>query len=269
MQRVHPGSLYQLRRISPIMTNVGRSARESQMEGVFALPEFCEWCGTPVDGYDVCFVCKQIRDSTSHSLLPDNIALLSYAIHGSQSATDAYRYKDAWKQSNLNESLSRMKILTNFFIYHHSGCFRHATGSTVDSITHVPSGKGRDPHPLETQIEQLFPSELRRVRLSPARGPRTEGREETVDPNRHYVADDVTGSHVLLLEDTWVRGFSALSAAAALREAGADTVSLLVLARYLRPDFSATQTWLSQQERLTPYDPTFCPVTRSPTCPGG
>ncbi|GAA1119076.1 hypothetical protein GCM10009650_24270 [Nesterenkonia jeotgali] len=251
------------------MTNVGRSAREIQLEGLLDIPEFCGWCGTPVDGYEVCFGCKQISDSTSQSLLPDNIALLTYAIHGRQSATDVYRYKEAGKQSTVNESLSRMKILTNFFIYHHSGCFRHATGSTVDSITHVPSGKGRHPHPLETQIEQLFPPELRRVRLSPTKGPRTEGREETVDPKGHNVADGVEGSHVLLLEDTWVRGFSALSATAALKEAGADTVSLLVLARYLRPNFTATQTWLAQQERLTPYDPTFCPVTRSQTCPGG
>lgn len=269
MRPIPQGSLPQLRRISRIMTNVGRSTHQAETEGAFALPEFCEWCGTPVNGYEFCFRCKEIRESTDPELLPDNIVLLTYAIHGSQSAADAYGYKDATKSAAANQSLSRLQILTNFFILHHSGCVRRATGSTVDAITHVPSGQGRHPHPLEKEIERLFPEEqLRRVSLNLADSPRTAGRQESVNPQRHDVADTVEGRHVLVLEDTWVRGYSALSAVASLKRAGASAVSLLVLTRYLRPSFKDTEKWLSERDELTAYDPRFCPVTRTFSCPG-
>lgn len=266
MHPIEPSHLPQLRRISRIMTNVARSAREVELKGVFALPEFCGWCGAPVEGYELCFNCKEVRDHTERSLLPDNIGLLTYAIHGTQSAADAYSYKDGGAS---NESLSRLKILVNFFILYHSGCFRLATGMRVDALAHVPSGKGRTPHPLETQIMKLFPEDqLTPIRLHPRGTARTEGREEAVDPERHEVLDDVNGRHVLLLEDTWVRGYSALSGVAALKQAGAASVSLLALTRYLRSSFPATQQWLAGQEELAAYDPRFCPVTRSFSCPG-
>lgn len=268
MPPLHPGSFPQLRRISRIMTNVARSAHAVQPEGVFAVPEFCDWCGTPVDGFDVCYPCKQIRDSTELSQRPDNIALLTYAIHGSQSAADAYGYKDPQKPPASNQSLSRLQILTNFFIYHHSGCFRATAGQPARVITHVPSGKGRTPHPLGTQIEPLFPEEqLRRVPLQLTHAPRTEGRSQGVDPQRYEVQGDVEGEHVIVLEDTWVRGHSALSAVRAVRDAGASIVSLLVLTRYLQPDYPATEKWLSKQQQLAAYDPTFCPVTKMFSCP--
>ncbi len=70
----------------------------------------------------------------------------------------------------------------------------------------------------------------------------------------------VAGRHVLLIEDTWVTGASAQSAAVALKQAGATAVTILCLARWLRedPDWPAERDFF--ENLTTPYDPLICPV---------
>lgn len=103
-------------------------------------------------------------------------------------------------------------------------------------------------------------------RVAPAR---EEGRQATIDPSINRIDSDVNGRHVLVLEDTWTRGFSALSLAVGLEQAGASQVSVLTIARYLDANYPPTEAWLKTNSPLPSYDPTFCPVTRSPDCPDG
>ena len=90
-----------------------------------------------------------------------------------------------------------------------------------------------------------------------------------IDPSINHIDSDVTGRHVLVLEDTWTRGFSALSLATSLKQAGASQVSVLTIARYLNTHHPPTEAWLKTNSPLLSYDPTFCPITRSPECPDG
>ena len=60
------------------------------------------------------------------------------------------------------------------------------------------------------------------------------------DPDRYATARRLDGESVLLIDDTWVSGSSAQSAAAALRNAGASRVGCVVIGRWLTPSFGAS-----------------------------
>lgn len=57
------------------------------------------------------------------------------------------------------------------------------------------------------------------------------------DPDRYATARRLDGESVLLIDDTWVSGSSAQSAAAALRNAAAARVGCVVIGRWLTPSF--------------------------------
>jgi glutamine phosphoribosylpyrophosphate amidotransferase len=118
----------------------------------------------------------------------------------------------------------------------------------------VPTGCGRPgPHPL---LDLAAPF----LRLPPARlviRPGRQGRDP--DVSRFYAERGRLQANVLLLEDSWVSGSSAQSAAAALKRAGAGRVAVIVLGRHLDPAdrFGAA---LAARAAETPYDPGRCAV---------
>ncbi len=85
--------------------------------------------------------------------------------------------------------------------------------------------------------------------------------EQGRDPNvNRFTAERATaGACVLLLDDTWVSGASAQSAAAALKRVGARRVAVVVLGRHLDP---ADRLGGPLAVRLAPapYDPAKCAV---------
>lgn len=62
-----------------------------------------------------------------------------------------------------------------------------------------------------------------------------EGRDFAT--NRFKPTVDLSGSSVLLLDDTWATGGHAQSAAYALTAAGAEKVALVVIGRHIRPEY--------------------------------
>jgi hypothetical protein len=118
----------------------------------------------------------------------------------------------------------------------------------------VPTGCGRPgPHPL---LELASPY----LRLPPTRLAMWPGRQgRDLDIQRFNAERTVARADVLLIDDTWVSGASAQSAAAALKLAGARRVAIVVLGRHLDPvDPRAAQ--LLAQVRPGPYDPSKCAV---------
>src|SRR5205823_4553183 len=65
---------------------------------------------------------------------------------------------------------------------------------------------------------------------------------------------DVSGRHVLVIDDVWTTGSNAQSAALTLRKAGAAAVSVLVVARWLDPRNPLTARFIRAQ-RWPAYDP--------------
>jgi hypothetical protein len=58
----------------------------------------------------------------------------------------------------------------------------------------------------------------------------------------------VSGARVLLLDDTYVSGSRAQSAAATLRRAGARSVLIVPLGRVIRPATFAAHAWFSAEQ---------------------
>lgn len=252
-------------RVASTMHNAFRTASDTEL---FALPgsSLCQICGTPTTGYTHCYTCENgILASEFSHYLPDRYAFLTYAVSNDQSGRDVFQYK-----SNGGFALDRLKTLLYFFVTYHSGCFRLSTGVPISHIAAVPSGRGRAGHPLETELLPVFPPELDRVALTRVAAPRDEcDRQESIDPRINRINSDVSGRHVLILEDTWTRGYNALSLAVGLKLAGAAQVSVLTIARYLNVNHQITREWLEKHSPLPSFDPTYCPVTRSESCPGG
>jgi len=95
--------------------------------------------------------------------------------------------------------------------------------------TMVPTGRGRfGEHPLA----ELAAPCLRIPRVSFAQRPDAADRGRELDPTWLRVLTPVRGRDVLVLDDTWVTGSSAQSAAAALKLAGAAHVAIVVLGRH-------------------------------------
>jgi hypothetical protein len=94
----------------------------------------------------------------------------------------------------------------------------------------VPSGRGRPgPHPLQA----LAAPYLARPWLSLRPRPGGDPWARTLDPTRFQATGLPPGAAVLLLDDTWVSGASAQSAAVALKLAGAAAVAVVVVGRHL------------------------------------
>ena len=81
-------------------------------------------------------------------------------------------------------------------------------------------------------------------------------------PESH--APVVAPPHVLVVDDTWVSGEKAQSAALALKAAGARAVTIICIGRWL------STRWVAHKALIdalgTPYDALQCPVTGG-TCP--
>lgn len=263
MRALNSSELELLRQIARIYLNVGQSGVNVQTS---LFQQLCDLCGTPCGGYPNCFKCGQVfRPGNFGSLLPDVCAPLFYAIRGTQSGVDVRAYKDPFPTEQV---LNRIKIVFYFFLELHRECLGVKTGLAPSHVVAVPSGTGRVNHPL---VDVLLPFagrvlEQRSVRrLAP---PRAEGeRQESIAPGLFDVGSFSSGDHVVVVEDTWTTGANCLSVAVAVRQAGAGTVSVVPLARYLNSRHSDTAEWWRMQGELPPYDPTFCPVTRSPNCP--
>lgn len=108
----------------------------------------------------------------------------------------------------------------------------------VDGVVAVPSSTrpavgGIPPCPLDAVLDaSRILGRLPRLRLR--RGPAPIGHLRA-SPDAFEVPGPVAGSRVLVVEDTWVTGARARSAADALRRAGATVVALLVIGRAVDP----------------------------------
>jgi hypothetical protein len=96
-----------------------------------------------------------------------------------------------------------------------------------------------------------------RLALRPGR----QGRD--LDLDRFQVLARPAGASILLLDDTWVSGASAQSAAAALKLAGARHVAVVVLGRHVNPDDPASAPLLAGLTAAR-YDPSACAVHPPP-----
>jgi hypothetical protein len=167
---------------------------------------------------------------------------LGYAVRGGQLATDLWRYKS--EHDGAGESAARLRDMLAGFLRDDADSVWRAAGMPAgpSAVAVVPSGQGRPgAHPLAGIVRSCM-AELPVVvlRVAPAV---IHVRGVTVGWLR---ADEpVAGADVLVVDDTWVSGGSAQSAAAALKLAGAKRVAIVVLGRHVNPSDPRSANFLA------------------------
>jgi hypothetical protein len=210
----------------------------------------CPMCaGVPSGDYSTCFHCGPWQ---SRQDLADRLGFMTYALKGSQSGHMMYAYKEDFPSSSARQTLA---LATAYTVMYHWTCLQ---GGPLGPVTHwatVPSLRGRTA--LNDVVAPIMDAQpLVRADLRPSHG---SMKTRDLRP-QNFLASAIPGAHVLLLEDTWVGGTTAQSAAAALKAAGAQAVTVLAVARWLDRQWGRTPELLTVLAQ-DPYDPDNCPFT--------
>jgi hypothetical protein len=212
----------------------------------------CSVCRGPVQpGFVRCYQCGQ-HEQHGHGLLADAVVPVSYAIRGTPFAEELWRYKagSSWTGHSSYTSLLALLLL---FLHEHGGCvWRRAGMRAPDCLAVVPSGCGRPGrHPLLRMVTPYVTLPVAQLDI------RVGEHSRDLDVRR-FRAGPVAGARVLLLDDTWVSGASAQSAAAACKLAGAAQVAIVALGRHLNPADPRVAALVG-----SPYEPGKCAAHNS------
>jgi hypothetical protein len=196
----------------------------------------CRTCRGPVQaGFARCYQCD-LAHARCAGLLADVVAPVAYAVKGGRLAGDLWRYKSG--AAGATEAGARLAAMLARFLREHGDQVWRAAGMIAGPglAAVVPSGQGRPgAHPLAGIVASCVDVPI--VPLSTASGAaaRARGLADGVAVGWLTVGAAVAGADVLLIDDTWVSGASAQSAAAALKAAGARRVALVVIGRHVDP----------------------------------
>jgi hypothetical protein len=216
-------------------------------------PASCVVCRGPVrPGFARCYQCGR-HARLGPGLLADAVVPVSYAVKGTALAADLWRYK-SWRAPSAS-ARTAVLVLLLAFLHDHGACvWRHAGMPAPGRLAVVPTGCGRPgPHPLLELASPYLRLPLTRLVIRPG----SQGRD--LNLNRFRAEPTAAGARVLLLDDSWVSGASAQSAAAALKLAGARQVAIVVLGRHIDPADPGTGPWAARL-RPGPYDLSKCAV---------
>jgi hypothetical protein len=161
------------------------------------------------------------------------VAPIAYAVRGGRLAVDLWRYKS--DRADAAESAARLRAMLAAYLADHAEPVWRAAGMAAvpAAAAVVPSGRGRPGgHPLPDLVRSCVDVPLVRLSVAPEEAAHVRG----VDPRWLRVDGPVAGADVLVVDDTWVSGGSAQSAAVALKLAGAGRVAIIVLGRHVNPD---------------------------------
>ena len=201
-------------------------------------PGVCSSCRTFCnDSFSMCYPCGHELPRNLDVMVP-----ITYSVDLGQMHTALRGYKDGWagNQSDRlkNTFTSELAAVLWRFLRLHEDCVATAAGvAGFDVVTNVPSSTDeRDAAQwrlrwmLETGCRQTADRFERLLKPTPI-----AAQGKAYDPGRYAPTMPLTGKNVLLVDDTWTQGRSAQSAAYALKQAGADSVALVVLGRHIDP----------------------------------
>jgi hypothetical protein len=220
----------------------------------------CQVCSVPVnEPYLTCMRCSE--PARGETPCADRAASLIYAIEGD---TQAYKLVKNYKAKAPGPSLRDMMIsLLALGLQGHSACCMKLAGAKKMSWAVVPS-TGRDDRlqPLRGLLLHLAKPGLE-VTLTPA--PNLVAPRDFDPANFIVTSPPPMPENVVLIDDSWVSGGHAQSAAATLKLAGVRDVSIFNVARVLRPTWEPNPVFI--KDRLTQdFDPSICPWTGG-ACP--
>lgn len=242
-----------------IEQNLSATYRNTYIEGV------CAVCRGPARD-ELCYRCASHRNLFGDQLL-DQAVLLTYAQayreDFRQPVHDLYAYKG---EPPATESLLHLAVMLGAAAAMHIVCIRRVLGGGTGwgGLTFVPSlRRPGATHPLSQVTDFMVATaglgSVPRVKLTP----NNMGNGRTLTADRFVVDPEsvatVRGADVLVVEDTWVTGTNVQAASLALKLAGAQSVTAVCLARYLRKDWG-DHAQLCHTLDPYPYDPRRCPA---------
>ncbi len=215
----------------------------------------CTVCRGPAGpGYDRCYQCGRHKEAAG-GMLADAVIPVCYAIRDTRHATDLWLYKS--RAPGAAAARARLQALLLVFLRDHGRCaWRRAGMGAPTHLAVVPSGRGRPGrHPLEQLLSPYLALPWVTLAVRPGAEPPGRG----LGAARFLVAGAVGGGGVLVVDDTWVSGASAQSAAVALKAAGARHVAVVVLGRHVNPADPRVHPFARSLEG-SPFDPGTCAV---------
>lgn len=238
-------------------------------------PGTCSICAAPVSlRYSHCLACSNtLRQlSVSGQSLPlDYLTFLTYAVEGlpsdnyakqalelpegrNREGRQAYKVLRGYKADNFDFGARRAAIEWIAWWMQRQG---PRPSTELRAWATPPSRRsGRDgQHPLNKIVGAVVAHAGEEVQIVVNDGDVSRDLNEQV----YRVTDDLSGVHVLLVEDSWASGGSVLSAAYALKSAGAHRVSAMVLGRILNPNWPPTYEFIKHGGLQQPFDPTGSP----------
>lgn len=209
-----------------------RSYQQAMRNIASAGPDICRVCWGFIDpDYDTCYKCGFQPNCL------DAMAPITYSEHLGQIHLALRNYKDGGSKAIRRHDAVRLAAILWRFLRDHEACVARAAATDgFDLVTFVPSSSPeRDKHSALAELTGwIEPIKSRLHRTLEPTG-EVEGREYAA--NRFKPTVDLSGSSVLLLDDTWATGGHAQSAAYALAAAGAQKVALVVIGRHVRPEY--------------------------------
>ncbi|MFD6140045.1 ComF family protein [Promicromonospora sp. NPDC060271] len=247
--------------VQPVAAYLSADHGRYLLNAAFNTGSTCSICSTPVnhvlDAY--CPQCRQLTESADS--ICDRVGILIYAV---QYDTQAYRLVQQYKGNFPGpDHILVMRSLLALGLRGHVECDLKLSGFAPREMgwAVVPSSKGRDT--LTTLVRRLAARPETQVPLDVT----PHGFEKHVFRPANFVVPPGTDvpRHVLLIDDSWVSGANAQSAASALKLAGAHDVSIFAVARVLKPTYEPTKRFLSEFGQRS-FDPSICPWTGN-VCP--
>jgi hypothetical protein len=250
-------------------------------------PGTCGVCGAPVDRWPRCYGCNQACQAAKDrgERLPlDDLAILSYAVEGSlevkfdASGGSVLPAKHQWEGRQAYKVLKGYKTDTPdrgewmAVIYWWTLWMLQRWGpdTLYPGVSYpqwhwatVPSRRSdrQGEHPFHRIVGTIIGQTHEEVVLE--LGSAEASRD--YDPNAYTAGETARGVHVILVEDSWASGANVLSAAAAIKSAGASRVSAMVLGRILNPTFSPSAEFIKRGGLRSTFEPDRSPWVRVTT----
>ena len=201
---------------------------------------------------ELCSGCRQTTRAVRHPVRL--VVPISLVVVGSQFYTSLSGYKNSQDEDARARFGLRLGALLARFLRDHGDHVRQAAGGDWDVLTIVPSSSGRaGPHPLEDVVGKARAHRPLYRALLDATG-EVELEHRHASERGYRVVQDVAGTRILLIDDTFTTGARVQSAASALTLAGADVVAAVTLGRVIRPDFTDEARELWDRQRAVPFD---------------
>jgi len=244
-------------------------------------PGTCTICGAPVSiGYLRCWGCNNavsqaIRDGGTLPI--DNLAILTYAVEpyfefellrsdgtpypakNQSQGRQAYNVLRGYKADKATRADWLAAVKWTFWMLQRWGPDRLHPGASWKWAIAPSRRSGRqNEHPLHRAVALAVGESHPEVTLTRGSAEAPRG----LDASAYIAAPTAKSAHVVIFEDTWASGGTVLSAAAALKQAGASQVSAMVLGRILNPGWPASAEFIKYGALNKPFSTEQSPWNR-------